>query len=110
LEGFWLRPDLAALQAGSPMGTSQLIGFFRFLFEIYVTNLERQRPGEPHTVLSVQLPAVQPAVQAWLKRRHRPLVAVSDGLGPHVKSAELHGYEYLRTAYGGRDQQGRGTG
>lgn len=83
IESFRLYPDKAKMLVGSEMETSQLIGALRYL---------ARRSGRE--------PVMQPAsikVPTESVMRHRGVrhLAVSRGLGGHVKDAETHLFQYV---------------
>lgn len=84
LESFLLRPDLAAQQTGSDMGTSQMIGAARWICRVRHTPVEMQTPKQAHLMRDVA------PFCNWPQRRWE-----SYGQGKDAKMAELHGYRRI---------------
>jgi len=80
LEAFNLRADLAAMQTGSEMGTSQMIGAVRWVCRNRGVPVVMQTPSQAHS-LERKAPFA-----SWPQRRF-----ASYGQGRDAKMAELHG-------------------
>lgn len=87
LERFALRNDLAAMQTGSEMGTSQMIGAIRWMARYYGIPLHMQTPHQAHAI------SRQKPFDDWPLRRF-----ASYGQGTDAKMAELHGLFRISTS------------
>ena len=96
LEAFNLRGDLSAMQRGSEMGTSQMIGAIRWMCRHRQVPLVMQTPGQAHSIHRRLEP-----FKSWPQRRW-----VSYGQGFDAKMAEMHGYFRVSTSSttGGRKE------
>jgi hypothetical protein len=87
LERFALRNDLAAMQTGSEMGTSQMIGAIRWMLRHHGIPLMMQTPRQAHALEQ------QEPFKDWPQRRW-----ASYGQGRDAKMAELHGLFRVSTS------------
>jgi hypothetical protein len=87
VERFALRADLAAMQKGSEMGTSQMIGAIRWMCHNRRVPVVMQTPYQAHAIERQQ------PFAAWPQRRF-----VSYGEGRDAKMAELHGLFKISTS------------
>lgn len=87
VERFALRNDLAAMQTGSEMGTSQMIGAIRWMCRHHEVPIHMQTPYQAHAIEK------QKPFADWPQRRF-----ASYGQGRDAKMAELHGYFRISTS------------
>jgi hypothetical protein len=87
LERFALRGDLAPMQRGSEMGTSQMIGAIRWQLRYHGVPLVMQTPQNAHAIERAA------PFADWPQRRW-----ASYGQGRDAKMAELHGYFRISTS------------
>lgn len=90
LERFALRADLAAMQTGSEMGTSQMIGVIRWICRTRGVPLVMQTPSQAWSLDTD--PGTEP-FRSWPQRRW-----ASYGHGKDAKMAERHGYFRVSTS------------
>lgn len=83
IESFRLYPDKAKTLVGSEMETSQLIGALKYL--------ARRNAREP----IMQPASIKAPTESLMRHRGVRHVAVTRGLGGHVKDAETHLYQYV---------------
>lgn len=83
IETFRLYPDKAKMLVGSEMETSQLIGALKYL--------ARRSGREP----VMQPASIKVPTESLMRHRGVRHLAVSRGLGGHVKDAETHLYQFV---------------
>lgn len=88
LEHFTLRGDLAAMQVGGEMGTSQMIGAVRWMCRNREVPLVLQIPQNAHGIERKE------PFARWPQRRF-----ASYGQGRDAKMAELHGLFRVSTSF-----------
>ena len=89
LEAFNLRADLMAMQSGSEMGTSQMIGAVRWMCRNRGVPVVMQTPSQAHSIERKEPFSARP--QRWY---------ISYGQGRDAKMAELHGLFRISTSLG----------
>lgn len=99
VEDFILDRSLAPQQAGSKMGTSQLIGSIKTLVRVH--NRDADHPAE----LVLQNRSIKTPTRGILRARRMRSKAKISRAGGHCLDAELHGYYYIEHTLGQHVEQ-----